>query len=777
MRKAFSSFSRRLTRHIVFALALTLIVVNAAIFYLSDSAINTVIDNMFRNLLEVENQALVHLLHEVELSTKNSVDEIEFWIDSPEQLSSALGEELELNPKIRGYSAAFEPDFYPEKGHWFEPSAFWRNGKVEVMQIGSASHDYLSSEWYQKGINSKDGYWSEPYFDKDGAQEMICTFVKPFVDKKAHRAGVLCADVSLNWLHQKLRNMDEKINLDLIGLNKDESISSGSFCIIVSKDGTYISHPEEKHILRGNIFDDVILTPDTLDDYLARQMLLGKSGFGEIKFLQVPSYIYYMPVENTNWSMGYVVPKKLMTLHSWVISLLMLGIMALGLLAVYLVCHFTIRRSTKPLQSLAHSADEVAQGNFNAPLPELHHYDEILQLRDSFSNMQGALTEYIEKLKTTVAEKASMESELNIANQIQMSMLPTTFPERDDVRIYGSLKPAKAVGGDLFDFFIRDGKLFFCIGDVMGKGVPAALMMIVTKSLFRTHTANSDNPEVIVTQINKAMCENNGPNMFATLFLGILDLQSGKLLFCSAGHEPPLLISGDVVRLSYISALPVGCLEEMEYKTQELVMEPGTILFLFTDGLNEARNADHEMFDRDRVEDVARQTITKGKLTPQSLILQMRDAVEAFVGGAEQSDDLTMLAIQRLGESIIRLETSAKAYSRSTAFLQSLADRVQLDSYKASQMRLAVEEAIGNIIDYSGATEIIITANNSGEDMRVSIVDDGKPFNPLEVPDPDLNVPGDERQPGGLGIMYMRRMSHQMSYRRDGHQNILEFSF
>lgn len=647
MKIKFYSFSRRLTQHIVFALALTLIVVNGAIFYLSDNAMNAVIDNTFRNLLEVENLALRYLLKEVEQSAENSVDKIECRIDTPEKMMSVLGEELELNPRIKGYSIAFEPDYYPEKGRWFEPYAFWLNGKVEVMQKGSATHDYLKSEWYQKGIKAKDGYWSGPYMDEDGAQEMICTYVKPFVDNEGRRAGVFCSNVSLDWLHQKLRNLEEEININLIGLDKDQLMKNRSVCFVVGNDGTYISHPQKDHILKGNILNDTKSSADTLDDHLIRDMVSGKEGFGEIKLHQKPSYIFYMPVQNTEWSIGLVVPKNVMKSHSYVISLLMLGIMVLGLLAVYWVCRFTIRRSTKPLQSLAHSADEVAKGNFNAPLPELHHHDEIFQLRDSFGNMQESLVLYIEKLKTTVAEKASIESELHIANKIQMSMLPSTFPERDDVRIYGSLKPAKAVGGDLFDFFIRDGRLFFCIGDVMGEGVPAALLMTVTKSLFRAYSANNDRPEVIVTQINKTICENNDANMFATLFVGVLNLQSGKLVYCSGGHEPPLLINNDVVRLSFVPVVPVGSFDGTIYRALELVMEPDTILFLFTDGLDEAMNKNGEMFGRGRVHDVAHQASVSGQLSPQSLINQMREAVETFVGEAEQSDDLTMLAIQR----------------------------------------------------------------------------------------------------------------------------------
>ena len=219
---------------------------------------------------------------------------------------------------------------------------------------------------------------------------------------------------------------------------------------------------------------------------------------------------------------------------------------------------------------------------------------------------------------------------------------------RDDISIYGTLKPAKAVGGDLFDFFIRDSKLFFCIGDVLGKSISAAMLMTVTRSLFRAYAANEDKPEVIITRINKMMCESKDSELFVTLFVGVFDLLSGHLSYCSAGHEPPVLIGSKAVELPFVPAFPVGSFPNSNYQALETVMAPGDILFLFTDGLKEAMNEDREMFKRESSFTVVQQAIAEGNLSPQSLILRMEEAVENFVGEAEQSDDLTMLAIQRL---------------------------------------------------------------------------------------------------------------------------------
>jgi sigma-B regulation protein RsbU (phosphoserine phosphatase) len=319
-----------------------------------------------------------------------------------------------------------------------------------------------------------------------------------------------------------------------------------------------------------------------------------------------------------------------------------------------------IKKSSEPLRQLALSANEVAKGNFDTHLPKIKSRDEIHQLRDSFENMQQSLTLYVNELRDTTAQKAAMESELKIAHDIQMSMLPKTFPpypERDDIDIYGMLTPAKAVGGDLFDFYIRDEKLFFCIGDVSGKGIPASMFMAVTRSLFRNISAHVVLPEHIAYALNNALTEGNETNMFVTLFTGVLDLATGHLHYCNAGHNAPLLVGCDVedsvphadpqVReLPCLPNLPLGIMGEFQFEAQEVDLDPDTTIFLFTDGLNEAENAFHEQFGDERIMEVANRLLAQREHQPINITYEMFQAVHNFVNGAEQSDDLTMLAIQ-----------------------------------------------------------------------------------------------------------------------------------
>ena len=228
-------------------------------------------------------------------------------------------------------------------------------------------------------------------------------------------------------------------------------------------------------------------------------------------------------------------------------------------------------------------------------------------------------------------------------------MLPKTFPpfpEHKEIDIYASLVPAKEVGGDLYDYDIRNGKLFFCIGDVSGKGVPASLVMAVTRSLFRIVSDHEDQPEAIVSDINESLAEMNDSDMFVTLFVGVLDLSTGLLRYCNAGHEEALLIGQGVGVLPAKSNIPVGVMAGWKYEGHEALIYPGTTIFMYTDGLTEGENATHAQFGRQRISEVAQQALAANKFDPESIIAAQTETLHQFVRNAEQSDDLTMLSIR-----------------------------------------------------------------------------------------------------------------------------------
>ena len=263
----------------------------------------------------------------------------------------------------------------------------------------------------------------------------------------------------------------------------------------------------------------------------------------------------------------------------------------------------------------------------------------------------------VRKLNKVSAEKDLMNRELGIANRIQTAMLPPPMPANEFVEIVGSQAPAKQVGGDFYDYFIRDGKLFFNIGDVCGKGIPAALIMSMTQAVFRTIASKIDDPDQIVHGMNEMASRGNTTGMFATLFVGVLDLSTGLLRYSNAGHEKPIVVTGRKMRyLDVIANIPIGIMEEKTFKVQETNIAAGEVILLYTDGLTEAMNASEELFGLSRVEkticgelgsDESRKLISFE--TSQQLLDTMSHSVASFVNGAEQSDDLTMLVIKYKG--------------------------------------------------------------------------------------------------------------------------------
>ena len=360
-------------------------------------------------------------------------------------------------------------------------------------------------------------------------------------------------------------------------------------------------------------------------------------------------YIFYKPLGQTGCSMAIVCPESDIFSGFDRLRKTIATIVIAGLILMLFFFIRIITRELSPLDRLAKEAETIASGKLDAELPDFKRIDEIGQLSQSFGNMQQSLVRYIDELKDTTAEKASIERDLHVASSIQMGMLPTNFPtgnDREGVQIYASLAPAKDVGGDLFDFYFRDGKLFFCIGDVSGKGIPASLFMAVTRSIFRTVSAREEMPDRIMDSMNKTIAEMNDSNMFVTLFIGVLDLSTGQLHYCNAGHDAPLLVGAGVGTLPCDPNVPVGFLPEWKYSLQEAEIFAGTCIFLFTDGLTEAEDIDHNLFRIERVIRTAEEALAMNEHEPRMFIDRMTDAVHRFVGEASQSDDLTMMAIQ-----------------------------------------------------------------------------------------------------------------------------------
>ena len=612
------SFARRLTRWVMLLLFVMMSGLGYIIYGMSKSIVVYYSVNTFHTNMQASSRFFSSVMSDVSEAVKNHLYEVERNVGRQAEMQQAIARILQLNPRIR---------------------------KCTVTGVD----DPGSSSLMRLAADSDSAFWSAPFFDDSDDHLPVVAYLQPVHDGEGHVAAVLSAEMSLDFMTEQGEVMDSifQKEIDLVKLGKKRSFQS----YVLMRDGTYITHPYRWPILKGNFYSHI---KDADEQGMARNvtddMSKGlRSNDESSKVLLVnrsKSYLFYIPIEGCEWILAVTVPVLAMDLFGTMIGVFMLLAIVFMLFVTFFVSHIVIKRASKPLKQLAGAADQVAGGDFDTALPKIKSRDEIHLLRDSFENMQHSLRDYIAELQHATAAKAAMESELKIAHNIQMSMLPKiypAFPNRDDVDIYGFVMPAKAVGGDLYDFFIRDEKLFFCIGDVSGKGVPAALVMAVTRYLFRNIAAYTHEPANIVMALNDAMSSNNDTGMFVTLFLGVLDLHTGRLDFTNAGHNPPLLLrGGEVSELTCDANIPVGVMESFSFTSQHLQLHSGNSIFLYTDGLNEAEDAEHRQFGLERVKQVALTTDD----SPQCLIEAMTAAVSSFVGDAEQSDDLTMLTVK-----------------------------------------------------------------------------------------------------------------------------------
>ena len=682
---------------------------------------------------------------------------------------------LTNNPDFYNCSIAFEPYYFQNYGRYFSAYSKHSGDSIRTFQGGSDNYQYFFMDWYLMPQLLDHPCWTEPYVDLDVAtntSEMVTSYCQAIKNNEGKLIGVINTSLSLNWLSQTISAVKPYPN---------------SYSIMIGRGGTYFVHPDSTKITRQSIFTQTIEDNDTAMANLGHAMQRGEEGIKRMNIGGKDSYVFYKPLGKTGCSMAIVCPESDIFGGFDRLRRTVMSIVTVGLL---LMLYFFIRiitRELQPLRRLAKEAETIASGNFDTKLPELQRTDEIGQLSNSFAGMQKSLVRYIDELKDTTAEKASIESELQVASGIQMGMLPKDFPtsqERDDVQLYASLTPAKDVGGDLFDFYIRDEKLFFCIGDVSGKGVPASLFMAVTRSVFRTVSAHESMPDRIVATLNATMADMNETNMFVTLFVGVLDLPTGRMRYCNAGHDAPLLVGQGVGMLPCDSNIPAGFMPSWKYTLQETQIFTGTTIFLFTDGLTEAEDATHALFKMERVNEVAKQALANHQEEPRQLIAVMTDAVHQFVGDAEQSDDLTMMAIQyikkprdvRFSKRII-LPNDTKEVPTLAAFVDEVCEAVGFDAALTMKMNLAIEEAVVNVMEYAypRGTHGDITVEAQANDVRLkfTIIDSGTHFDPTAQADVDTTLSAEDRPIGGLGIHIVRQYMDSINYERISGHNVL----
>lgn len=673
--------------------------------------------------MELTTKAIItkRIVEDTERTLKSHIMEVKYNLATPDSLFSILAQIAKYSSNMRGCGISFRPGYYKDKGRLFEPYALRTDTGVVRLQIAGESFDYTKDGFYKDIQEKKANSWVGPY-DDIYLEMRLVSYAVPIYEFTGDTVAVLGVDLDTESLGDTLNY---------------RHIYPSSFELLLTEEGELIAGPADSTLQKEVEFVTSLINDSTAERRLSSN---GRSKIIDFDTRDRDGAVFVANMRGIpHWQIAVVcyddeVYGSLMELRY---RLLLLSLLAFGIL-LYLVRRF--------------AKDE-------------------------------------EKLRSQALEQERMAGELHIANNIQQTLLPEedgAMKDIDDVQVEGRLIPAKAVGGDLYNAFVRDGKLFFCIGDVSGKGIPSALIMAIIQALFRNIASREDNPSHIMKRLNETACRNNKANIFVTLFVGVLDLPTGHLHYCNAGHELPIMIrtqnsKAEISNLEAKPNLPVGLFEDFEYEMQTMQMQPGSALFLYTDGLTEARNAKGKLFGRDRVGQMIAEA---GTTNPKQLVEAAIECWQKFIGETEQSDDLTLLALSYtplqeqsiMGEGIT-LKNDVKEVEKLGSFVKQVAESLSLDKSLTGKLRLAVEETVVNVMEYAypqGTTgDVNIRATSNGRRLKFIISDSGIPFNPTEVTAADTTLSAEERPIGGLGILLVRELMDSINYERINGQNVL----
>ena len=677
------------------------------------------LDYNVENELAIKSAYVKSLLKSNEVMVENYSWPIQRQIHQPEAIYNIIHRLVATNDDVMSCFVAFVPGYFPTQDQLFETCAIRRGNSVTTEQLASNHHDYTQREFYQQAVGKNSPCWSNPYLDADASGKHVTTYAVPLTDETGKIAAAFGIDLSTQGI---IDTLNTKHNLP------------STFFLLMTEDGQLISRPDSIHTR----YSEVTAVVNMINDSTYKRTSSSTGNSKVITFNDKEKgkgYAYYKFMKGQpHWQVVMVcydneVYGKLKNMRRIFLLMMLAGLSLLGFILY----------------------------SFN---------------------------QYVRQLHESRLNKERTDSELHIAQNIQSEMLPRHEIIRPDIEVSGLQITAMEVGGDLYDYFIRDEKLFFCIGDVSGKGVPSSLVMAVVHSLFRSLSQHESNPSHIMQSINASSCEGNDTNMFVTLFIGVLDLPTGRLRYCNAGHDAPLLLGTDVKTLPVDANLPVGLFNDFKYSQQQEQLNDGTMMFLYTDGLTEAVDPENKLFGLQRVMATAEDCLKQGQPSHLQVMDAMHAAVVEFADGTKQNDDLTMLALKYLQprekevlHETLKLRNDVHQVPELNSFVKSVCDRLNLNKTLISQLTLATEEAVVNVMNYAypmgSEGEITVTACGTEKDIKFIIIDEGKAFDPTHPSEADTSLSAEERPIGGLGILLVQQLMDSINYERVDGKNVL----
>jgi len=594
----------------------------------------------------------------IEDSTRLLASSLETLDPSDAELEALLRQYVAGRRRVFGAAAAFEPGAWRAGIERYAPYVCRDVASPDTLLRKDLARDgyrYFERDWYTRPLRSGEPGWSEPYLDEGGGEARMVTFSVPlFRDGPDGRQirGVVTSDLTLDWLNAAAQGIAEGerspgASSEGAARTPLPGVLRGGRVAIVSRDGVVLAARDLR--LGEPLLDQVSpaqraelerLLADPLSDGRLRESSLGAGD----EALLVAS----MREPRTGWLITVLYPTAQVLASVQQLAVLQASLALAGLALLALVVVLLSRRLTQPLTALAGSAGRLATGDLDAELPPIRSRDEIGRLTRAFHEMRDSLKAYIRDLADTTKAKERLESDLRAARRIQMSMLPkrTAGGRMAGYELAATLVPARDVGGDLYDHFSQDQHVFFLIGDVSGKGVPAALFMARAKMLFEMVAARETDPGAILYKLNRGLAAENEAGMFVTVVCGSLDTTSGDLVFACGGHDAPVHVTAAGTAALTVAGGPLlGLLEDAEFPVNALRLAPGESVVMFTDGVSEAANPAGDMFGNDRLVAMLGGLATDGATATTEAVL---GAVREFAGDAPQSDDITILTLRYL---------------------------------------------------------------------------------------------------------------------------------
>ncbi len=634
---------------------------------------------------------------------------------------------------------------------------------------GEQYFDYSGADWYTAAAERGTVGFTDIYRDAFG-HGLTVTCYAPFYGAEGELKGVVCMDILIADLYEKIVSMD---------------LGADGYVLLIDGMGQTVDPRDSSSLVT---IDQVIGSSS-----MAVKIVESDSGFDRVG--EDGAFYAYAPVNEGGWTLCIRIPEATVLRSVQVtdrniqrVANILIGALIVLVVIVALASRRFARSLTAPLTRLGEDAKIISQGDLDHRL-EVVRNDEFGDLARHFNDMAANLKSYIEDLTRVTAERERIGAELNVAAQIQADMLPRIFPpfpDRPEFDLYATMDPAKEVGGDFYDFFLIDSDhLGLVMADVSGKGVPAALFMVIAKTLIKNRVQLGDSPTEALRNVNDQLCQGNDAELFVTVWLAVIRISTGEGVAVNAGHEHPVVRrkDGSYELVVYRHAPAVATFEGIRFPQHDFRLYPGDTLFVYTDGVPEATNAKGEMFGCDRM----LATLNADPDADVERILQnVKRDMDRFVGEAKQFDDITMLCLRYHGREDgkmdeLRIEASVPNLDQVLAFVDEKLEAGGCPMRTVMQINVAVEEIFVNISSYAyapGSGEAVIGVSCDGEkrEATVELRDSGVPFDPLAKPDPDVTLSAEEREIGGLGIFMVKKSMDSVEYAyRDG-QNTLRLT-